>query len=34
LLDLPTGATIIATFGAALLILAAVRQLFRRPATA
>lgn len=29
-LDLPTGATIVATFGAALLILAAVRQLFRR----
>jgi zinc/manganese transport system permease protein len=34
LLDLPTGATIIGTFGAALLILAAVRQLFRRPAMA
>ena len=31
-LDLPTGATIVATFGAALLILAAYRQVFRRRA--
>jgi ABC-type Mn2+/Zn2+ transport system permease subunit len=31
-LDLPTGATIVATFGAALLIVAAYRQLFRRRA--
>ena len=29
--DLPTGATIVATFGAALLILAAYRWAFRRP---
>ena len=33
-LDLPTGATIVATFGVALLLLAVVRQLVRRPATA
>jgi zinc/manganese transport system permease protein len=33
-LDLPTGATIVATFGVALVILAAVRRLFRRPVTA
>jgi zinc/manganese transport system permease protein len=32
LLDLPTGATIVATFGAALLVLAAYRRAFRRPA--
>ena len=32
LLDLPTGATIVATFGAALLILAGYRRAFRRPA--
>jgi zinc/manganese transport system permease protein len=33
LIDLPTGATIVATFGAALLLLAAVRWVFvRRPA--
>lgn len=31
-LDLPTGATIVGTFGAALLILAGVRKLVRRPA--
>ena len=31
-LDLPTGATIVATFGAALLIVAAYRQVFRRRA--
>jgi zinc/manganese transport system permease protein len=31
-LDLPTGAAIVATFGAALLILAAYRRAFRRPA--
>jgi zinc/manganese transport system permease protein len=30
-LDLPTGAAIVATFGAALLILAAYRRAFRRP---
>ncbi len=29
--DLPTGATIVATFGAALLLLAAIRKLFFRP---
>jgi zinc/manganese transport system permease protein len=34
LLDLPTGATIVATFGLALLLLAAVRGLFRRPRSA
>jgi zinc/manganese transport system permease protein len=34
LLDLPTGATIVATFGAALLIVAAYRQAFRKPASA
>ncbi|HTO87692.1 MAG TPA: metal ABC transporter permease [Thermoanaerobaculia bacterium] len=34
LLDLPTGATIVATFGAVLLLLAAYRALFRRPASA
>jgi zinc/manganese transport system permease protein len=33
-LDLPTGATIVATFGVALLILAAIRRLVRRPAVA
>lgn len=33
LLDLPTGATIVATFGAALLILAGYRRAFRPPAT-
>jgi ABC-type Mn2+/Zn2+ transport system permease subunit len=33
-LDLPTGATIVATFGVALLLLAVVRQLVRRPAAA
>jgi zinc/manganese transport system permease protein len=33
-LDLPTGATIVATFGVALLILAAYRRAFRRPAAA
>jgi zinc/manganese transport system permease protein len=33
-LDLPTGATIVATFGVALLILAAYRLAFRRPVTA
>jgi len=33
-LDLPTGATIVGTFGVALLILAAVRRAFQRPATA
>jgi zinc/manganese transport system permease protein len=32
LLDLPTGATIVATFGAALLVLAGYRRAFRRPA--
>ena len=31
-LDLPTGATIVGTFGAALLVVAAVRRLVRRPA--
>jgi zinc/manganese transport system permease protein len=31
-LDLPTGAAIVATFGAALLILAGYRRAFRRPA--
>jgi zinc/manganese transport system permease protein len=31
-LDLPTGATIVATFGAALLVLAGYRRAFRRPA--
>jgi zinc/manganese transport system permease protein len=31
-LDLPTGATIVGTFGVALLILAGVRRLIRRPA--
>ncbi|HEX7253030.1 MAG TPA: metal ABC transporter permease [Thermoanaerobaculia bacterium] len=31
-LDLPTGATIVATFGAALLIVAGTRRLFRRAA--
>jgi zinc/manganese transport system permease protein len=31
-LDLPTGATIVATFGAALLIVAVYRQVFRRRA--
>lgn len=30
-LDLPTGATIVATFGAALLVVAAYRRAFRRP---
>jgi zinc/manganese transport system permease protein len=34
LLDLPTGATIVATFGVALVIVAAIRRLFRRPARA
>jgi zinc/manganese transport system permease protein len=33
-LDLPTGATIVATFGAALLVLAAYRTLFFRTAAA
>jgi zinc/manganese transport system permease protein len=33
-LDLPTGATIVGTFGVALLILAGVRLFFRRPAIA
>jgi zinc/manganese transport system permease protein len=33
-LDLPTGATIVGTFGVALVILAAARRLFRRPVTA
>jgi zinc/manganese transport system permease protein len=33
-LDLPTGATIVATFGVALVMVAAVRRLFRRPVTA
>jgi zinc/manganese transport system permease protein len=33
-LDLPTGAAIVATFGAALLILAGYRRAFRRPAAA
>ena len=33
-LDLPTGATIVATFGAALLLVAAYRALFFRPAAA
>ncbi|HEV8611784.1 MAG TPA: metal ABC transporter permease [Thermoanaerobaculia bacterium] len=33
-LDLPTGATIVGTFGVALVIVAAIRRLFRRPATA
>jgi ABC-type Mn2+/Zn2+ transport system permease subunit len=32
LLDLPTGATIVATFGAALLLLAGARLLRRAPA--
>jgi zinc/manganese transport system permease protein len=32
-LDLPTGATIVGTFGATLLIVAALRRLVRRPAT-
>jgi zinc/manganese transport system permease protein len=32
-LDLPTGATIIGTFGVALLVLAGVRAMIRRPAT-
>jgi len=31
-LDLPTGATIVATFGGVLLLLAGVRVLIRRPA--
>jgi len=31
-LDLPTGATIVATFGAALLVVAGYRRAFRRPA--
>jgi zinc/manganese transport system permease protein len=31
-LDLPTGATIVGTFGAALLVLAGVRGMIRRPA--
>ena len=30
--DLPTGATIVATFGAALLVLSGVRLLIRRTA--
>jgi ABC-type Mn2+/Zn2+ transport system permease subunit len=30
--DLPTGATIVATLGAALILLAIVRKLIRRPA--
>jgi zinc/manganese transport system permease protein len=34
LLDLPTGATIVATFGGVLLLLAAYRQAFRRRAAA
>jgi zinc/manganese transport system permease protein len=34
LLDLPTGATIVATFGGALLLLAGCRAIFRRPAAA
>jgi zinc/manganese transport system permease protein len=34
LLDLPTGATIVATFGAVLLLLAAYRGALRRPASA
>ena len=33
-MDLPTGATIVATFGGALLLLALVRWAFRRPAAA
>jgi zinc/manganese transport system permease protein len=33
-LDLPTGATIVATFGAMLILLAAARRLLRRPAAA
>jgi ABC-type Mn2+/Zn2+ transport system permease subunit len=33
-LDLPTGATIVGTFGVALVMVAAVRRLFRRPVTA
>jgi ABC-type Mn2+/Zn2+ transport system permease subunit len=33
-LDLPTGATIVGTFGVALVIVAAIRRLFRRPVTA
>ncbi|MGH2625016.1 MAG: metal ABC transporter permease, partial [Anaerolineales bacterium] len=33
-LDLPTGATIVATFGAALLLLAGVRRAFRRSGAA
>jgi zinc/manganese transport system permease protein len=32
-LDLPTGATIVCTFGLALIAMAAVRPLFRRSAT-
>jgi hypothetical protein len=31
-MDLPTGATIVATFGAALLLVAGVRTMLRRPA--
>ncbi|MEO8431918.1 MAG: metal ABC transporter permease [Acidobacteriota bacterium] len=34
LLDLPTGAAIVATFGAALLVLAGYRRAFRRPSVA
>jgi zinc/manganese transport system permease protein len=34
LMDLPTGATIVATFGGALLLLAALRLVFRRGAAA
>jgi len=34
LLDLPTGAAIVGTFGGALLVIAGYRQAFRRPATA
>jgi zinc/manganese transport system permease protein len=33
-LDLPTGAAIVATFGVALVILATIRRVFRRPMTA
>jgi ABC-type Mn2+/Zn2+ transport system permease subunit len=33
-LDLPTGATIVATFGVALLVLAGVRVLLRRKVAA
>jgi hypothetical protein len=33
-LDLPTGATIIGTFGVALVMVAAIRRVFRRPVPA